>query len=187
MTQQEYSKRHYQMRKSNGLCPRCGKELDRQGHYCSECLVKNREYRRENRQFYRENGICPACGKERLFGQERQCIECREKMNERRKPLTGEQKIRYGNHFKEQQRQLYKERAEQGICTKCGKHKAKPGRKKCGICLDKEAAKARERRFNRQDEKQRRKENGLCYHCGQPIDRPTGQLCVKCYDASCEI
>ena len=186
MTANEYSKRHYDKRKQNGLCPRCGKPLDRQGHYCSECLAKNREYRRENRRFYRENSICPACGKEKLFGDEKQCIECREKKNERRKPLTEEQKIRYGNRFKEQQRQLYKERKEQGICPRCGKHKAKTGRVRCGICLDKEATRARERRFDKPNEKEKRKENHLCYRCGEPNDMPQGQLCKKCYDASCE-
>ena len=36
-------------------------------------------------------------------------------------------------------RSVYKERSEQGICTRCGKRKAAPGRKKCKLCLEKDA------------------------------------------------
>lgn len=186
MTQKDYSKLHYQRRKENGLCPRCGKKLDREGHYCTECLKKDREYKQENRRFFRDNGLCHYCGKEMLYGQEKQCIKCREKRYEKRKPLTEEQKIRYGNNLKEQQRRLYKERSEQGICTRCGKRKAEPNRKKCGICLDKDAKQARKKRLCRQDEKERRRENNLCYRCGDPIDIDKGQLCSKCYSESCK-
>lgn len=42
LTQKERSASHYRSRKDNGLCPRCGKPMDREGHYCSSCLEKNR-------------------------------------------------------------------------------------------------------------------------------------------------
>ena len=74
LTQKERSAMFYKNRKDNGLCPRCGKILDREGHYCSECLEKVNEYKRENREFYRENGICPVCGKEGNDG--KFCKEC---------------------------------------------------------------------------------------------------------------
>ena len=92
LTPKERSAIFYKKRKDNGLCPRCGNALDRNGHYCSECLEKVNQYRRDNRAFYRENGICPVCGKEKLFGEEKQCILCRQKAYDRRKPLTKEQK-----------------------------------------------------------------------------------------------
>lgn len=42
-----------------------------------------------------------------------------------KKPLTDEQKANMRNYG----RSVYKERSEQGICTRCGKRKAAPGRK----------------------------------------------------------
>lgn len=182
LTQKERSRRFYENRKNNGLCPRCGKILDRKGHYCSECLEKVNQYHRENKIFYRENGICPVCGKELLIGDEKQCISCRQKAYERRKPLTDEQKERYGKRFRERQKSLYRERAESGICTKCGKRKAYIGKKKCKICLDKDAEMHRKRTDNRKNIKEYRKENHLCYHCGEPINREIGQLCKSCYN-----
>ena len=138
MTQQEYSKKHYQMRKSNGLCPRCGNKLDRIGHYCEECKEKVRIYNRETRAFYKSIGICPQCRKEKLFGDEKSCIECRQKNYERESTITDKQMKIYRENFKEKQKILYKERSEKGICTRCGKLKVVPGRKKCGLCLEKD-------------------------------------------------
>lgn len=182
LTQKERSRRCYENRKNNGLCPRCGKILDRKGHYCSECLEKVNQYRRENKIFYIKNGICPVCGKERLIGDEKQCILCRQKAYERRKPLTDEQKERYGNRLKIQQRELRNERMGQGICPRCGKRKIVKGKKKCQICLDYDAEIHRKRTYKRQNTKEYRKENNLCYHCGEPIDRESGQLCNSCYN-----
>ena len=182
LTQKERSRRCYENRKNNGLCTKCGKILDRKGHYCSECLEKVNQYHRENKTFYRENGICPVCGKERLIGDEKQCISCRQKAYERRKPLTDEQKERYGNRFKIQQRELRNERIGQGICPRCGKRKIVKGKKKCQICLDYDAEIHRKRTYKRQNIKEYRKENHLCYHCGEPIDREIGQLCSSCYN-----
>lgn len=138
-TQKEISHEFYKRRKDNGLCPICGKELDREGHYCSECLIKYREYRRSNRKFYKEHRICPVCGKEELYGDERNCILCRQKNYERKNELTEEQKDKYRIRFRTQQRNLYKERSEKGICTRCGKFKAAPTKRKCKICLSKDA------------------------------------------------
>ena len=95
LTQKERSRKSYNDRKNKGLCPRFGKELDRKGHYCSECLIKEREYKRESREFYRRNGICPVCGKEILWGSEKQCITCREKSRQRKQRITDEQKNAY--------------------------------------------------------------------------------------------
>lgn len=46
LTQKEISHNCYKRRKDNGLCPRCGKPLDRIGHYCTNCL-KNQTNIRE--------------------------------------------------------------------------------------------------------------------------------------------
>ena len=179
LTQRERSQKSYSNRKNNGLCPVCGKKLDREGHYCSDCLIKNREYRRQNIIFYRENGLCTCCGKEKVFGSEKQCISCLEKQRERRKPLTEEQRIRQNEHFKKQQKGLYEERAEQGICTKCGKRKADYGKKKCKICLEKDAFMHRKQRFDQPNIRDYRRENKLCYYCGEPAEE-NKNVCAKC-------
>ena len=137
LTQKERSAIFYKKRKDNGLCPRCGKQLDREGHYCSECNAKHNKYVKETRAFLRKQGMCPVCGKEKLFGDEKQCISCRQKAYERRKPLTDEQKEQYSNRFKKQQKTLYTERAEKGICTRCGKRKASAGKKKATVSYKK--------------------------------------------------
>ena len=105
-----------------------------------KCREKQTRQQAEAREWFREHGICACCGKEKLFGDEKRCVECTAKAFTYKElhPVTNEQKIRYANHFKEQQKRLYKERAEQGICTRCGKQKAEYGRKKCRMCLDKD-------------------------------------------------
>lgn len=180
LTQKERSALFYKNRRNNGLCPRCGKKLDRKGHYCSECLKKVSQYNRENKKFYRDNGICPVCRKEKVFGDEKQCISCRQKAYERRKPLTDEQKERYGSHFRKQQNSLYRERAENGICTRCGKRTAEKGKKKCRICLDKDAEIHRKLLYKRNKIREYREENNLCYYCGQKVESLNGRLCHSC-------
>lgn len=178
LTRKEISEKFYRGRKENGLCPRCGKKLDRDGHYCSECLVKIRKYIRDNREFCRQNHICTECGKAVVYGNDKVCFDCRAKKNNRRKPLNDKQK----EDAKKRQRDLHAKRIEQGICTRCGKRKAALGRKKCEICLKKDMEKQREIRERKGNIKKYRRENNLCYHCGQPIDLEKGQLCSKCLD-----
>lgn len=179
LTQKEISRRFYESRKNSGLCPACGKELDREGHYCSECLKIHNEYNRETKILCRNNGICPVCRKEKLFGDEKQCILCREKAFERKKPLTDEQKKRYAETFKKSQRELYKERSENGICTRCGKIKAERGKKKCAVCLEKDAIRHR-LKTDVTHSREYRKEHNLCYRCGG-IRKEGYLLCEKCY------
>lgn len=105
-SQKERSAELYKSRKESGLCPRCVKPLDRDGHYCSECLEKEREYRRETKKFCKAHGICPVCHKEKLYGDEKQCILCKEYHWEYgiKNPPTDQQKEKYRNRFRETQK-----------------------------------------------------------------------------------
>lgn len=180
MTQKERSAQSYYNRKNNRLCPRCGKPLDREGHYCSECLEKVREYQRKNREFYREHHLCTECGKVNVLYSERICPECRAKIRNRKNP-TREQKEKWNRGFRNRQKIIYKQRTDAGICTRCGKRKSMPGKKKCGICLAKDAEIHRRRYMDRPNIKEYRKENHLCYFCGNPIDLPAGNnICSVC-------
>lgn len=155
--------------------------MDREGFYCIECLEKVRTYHRKNREFFRKNGLCPVCGKEKLIGDEKQCIICREKYFMRRKKPTEEQIAKRNAYFREHGKKIYRERAEAGICTKCGKRKAIQGRKKCGICLEKEAYNSRKKYFATKSIREEREENHLCYYCGKPVDRENERVCQKCW------
>lgn len=177
LTQNEISKRFYENRKNNNQCPRCGKILDRQGYYCSDCLIKAREYNKEYREFCRENHICTECKKERVYGEDKICPECRVKRDKYRKPLSDDQKTK----MNENSRGTYHTRLELNVCTRCGKRKPVAGKKKCAKCLNYDSEMHRKRYLNIQNIKEYRKENHLCYYCGEPIDRQQGQLCQKCW------
>lgn len=180
-SQKERSEEFYRKRKENGLCPRCGKKLDREGHYCTECCAKIREYHRKNKEFFRKNGLCPVCGKIKLMGDEKQCIDCREKHYMWRKKPTEEQIEKRNAYFRDHGKKVYRERVEAGICTRCGKRKVLEGKKKCGICLEKEACSQRRRRFDTKYIREEREKNHLCYYCGKPVDREHERVCQKCW------
>ena len=132
-------KKLYERRKANGECPKCGNEMDREGHYCGSCLKKRNAYVRETRAFMRKMGICPQCQKNSLVGEQKICLECLAKQAENRanhkQTFTDEQKQKRN----EVARKRYQDRIAKGICTHCGKFKADYGKKKCKICLDKDA------------------------------------------------
>ena len=137
MTQKERNAMFYKRRKEQGLCIRCGKpRAENNKNHCPECLEKVRSYENATRQFYRSMGICPVCRKNKLVGQEKNCPECRAKY---RRPYikSEEQKEQY----RRKQRAKYAERVQLGICTHCGKRKAVWNRRKCEICLEKDAQK----------------------------------------------
>ena len=176
MTQKEISARFYRSRVEKGLCPKCGKPAP-EGHlFCDYHRKIATENTKADRAFYKSIGICPNCRKRKLWGEEKQCISCRQYFYERRKPLTEEQKLKIYSKRNEKRRKQHAERIAQGICTRCGKLKAKPGYKKCGICLDKEATRNRMKRGNL---RQYWLDNNLCYQCGGERDRPS-KMCSKC-------
>lgn len=151
MASKERNRERYYFRKENGLCTRCGKELDRGGMYCASCNDRHNAYSRANRKFWRENNICTICGKEPVPGTDRICPECRIKHNAARKPLTEEQILVRNKRYRTKQNELYKQRKEHGICTRCGKRKAEAGRAKCGLCLAKDVEVQRQRRWKEKE------------------------------------
>lgn len=166
---------HYRNRIANGQCPRCGKVLDREGMYCSECTAKTRKYYHDNVKFFKEKGLCAYCGKNKVFGNEKTCPECRAYRAKYRQPPSEASRKKHN----EASKRKYQERKKKGLCVKCGKRKAEENRACCRICLDRHATKERERRPPK-----RYAERGLC-RCGKPFMK--GQrLCPECYQKSCE-
>lgn len=180
MTQKEISHRHYIRRKEQGLCPKCGKPLDREGHYCTKCLEERRIYNNETRQFRRDFHICTECGKEKVFGSEKTCPECRAKRMGYRANITDEQRLERNRKSRDRRRTIYKQRSEVGICTRCGKRKAEHDRKMCRICLNRDAEYHRKEYISRHE----RPAYNLCYKCGEPITTKGMKLCDKCCETN---
>lgn len=57
-----------------------------------------------------------------------------------------------------------------------------PGRKKCGICLKKDADARRVKNADKINTREYREKNHLCYFCGKPINLPTGKTCKDCVE-----
>ena len=57
-----------------------------------------------------------------------------------------------------------------------------PGKKKCGICLAKDAEMHKLKYAENPSIREHRKEHHLCYFCGKPIDLPSRNICSSCLE-----
>lgn len=153
----------------------------------------DKQWHLDSKRFAIEHHLCTNCYKEKTYGNERTCLSCRIKANERkqkRKGLITEEeynviKQRYRLQSRDWKKRVTAERKEKGICVDCGQRKAINGKLRCGICL----AKDRERHNLKNAElkdptknRQYRLENHLCYTCGTPLDRDSkSTVCDKCH------
>ena len=138
----------------------------------------------ELREWYKAHGICVCCGQENVaVSGETLCLQCKFKYRESNRRYYANHKNELKHKVKDQKKQLYKERKEQGICVTCGKHEAQTGKVRCGKCL------AKDRRMHI---KKARAEGVLphsmlgngeyCYTCGKPANG--AKLCPKCLETS---
>ena len=164
--------------KEKGLCIGCCEPLDRVGVYCTKCLVKERERHKRDRLWYIQNGRCPNCRKEKIFGDERSCPECLAKGFSRRERQDKEKRKEIERKYLGRRKEIREEYYSKGICFQCRKRKIEEGKKKCRICLDKDAQVHRKRYVNRREEQVAK---GMCYQCIK--EKATkGKLCESCYD-----
>lgn len=180
-----YNRRRYLARKNAGLCMGCGKETGDGKVYCPECRVRQNERARQNRAFYAEHGLCRRCGRNRVFGSEKRCPECRalDAAREARRARTDE--VREKNNAYHRRR--YQERSSLGICTQCGRRKAEAGKKRCGICAGRAAARNRERYVAAAIPKAERYRHGLCCTCSNSLDMDGMKICSRCYGHLSEV
>ncbi len=177
LSARERAHNFYMRRKLNGLCTRCGKPLDRDGQYCKSCCENIRIEARENRVFRAGLNLCTQCGKYAVPEGEKTCPECRAKNNNKRRIKNEKSK----ENFRIQQKKLYGQRSKDGICVRCGKREAAGGRKKCFICLQKDAQTHAEARIRRgEDLRAQWKEQVLCFHCGGEIEDKSKKSCNAC-------
>lgn len=171
-----YHQRMLERRKANKLCRECGKPLDRDGIRCIECNNKHNLNKTKDRIFYQSIGICPRCRAEKIYGEEKVCIECKHKLTQ--EVLATRNKETYNKNHAEWSRKTHKLMVEQGICYRCRKRKADFGYKTCGICRTKLREYRREK-----DYKCRRNEQGLCYYCNEPVKQGY-KICEKHYQSN---
>lgn len=174
----EYRKRL----QAQGLCPVCRSPMDREGYSCTKCLEKENARHREDVKAIVALGICRICQKNKSMPNSTYCDECSQKMYEytRRKYLKNPEYFRESN--RKSQKKTYWLRKSQGICTRCGKHKAEFGKSKCRMCLNKDA----EKHALKYDgiTYDNRIALGICRFCGNPV-KEGYRTCEKHYQMCC--
>lgn len=177
MTKAEIARRYRAKCKKEGRCTECGKPLSDHTYLrCESCRNKHKEIVKRSREYYRRIGICPYCHKEHLYNGERMCVECKAKSYAW---FATHKRKRYNDT--DRKRRLREEREKEGLCVRCGKRDAQPGRKRCSICL----AKDREQNRKRHTLAEYRKENGLCKYCDSKAI-PGKRFCEYHYQKVCE-
>lgn len=126
-------------------CPKCGKEKDRDGYYCSSCLEKKKQDAKDDYWGFKMMRICVRCHKNTVYGYETSCPECKAKIAnwlDKRKanPLYKAQRDESSRISK---RKTYRLRKTYGLCVRCGKRPAEENRVSCSICLSRERETAR--------------------------------------------
>lgn len=136
-------------------------------------------------QWYRQHGICTDCHSENALPRIAYCRCCKamrieynrvswEKCKEKRIPIN-----------REQHKNLYWQRKEAGLCTRCGKNAPETGKAKCTRCLRKDAGvhkkSARGRGVQSRYDWLRQE---LCWTCGKYPHIQGKKLCQSCYDKS---
>ena len=175
-----YNTRRYHERKNKGLCVKCGSTVIDGQVYCLECRMCRNEEARQNRIFYREQGLCTYCGRNRVFKNEHLCPEWRAKAAnwQAQRKKTDKERDRHNAR----RRKHYWERSAQGICTACGKRKAVPGKKMCGICAGKKAEDQRIKHIPAAIPRAERYLHGLCSICSNSLDMANMKVCSRCYE-----
>lgn len=69
--------------KQNGLCPQCGRNPNRNGKRCEECLVDSTKYQRERFQDRYDTGFCVQCGKNPYEPGKKSCVPCSQKRRDK--------------------------------------------------------------------------------------------------------
>lgn len=169
-------------RKAEHLCVQCGCQDERtlKGMVrCAKCSEACKRNMKNRNQYLKEHQRCIRCGERDAFtiAGRCYCAECAEK--------TRASSREWDRLNREHRRELYAETVERmkaaGICTRCHKRPAKPGRLECAVCLKKNMLRQRQKH-----EKPMSRMEGHCFWCGKPLDgavRTCGipsKLCQSC-------
>lgn len=178
----KYQRKLIEYRKSNGLCRYCGRPLDREGTSCRSCCDKRNESTNKMRSKRMSQGLCPRCGKNKLFGDEKRCIECT--YYESQITSSGRDRETYNKNHREWEKRKNEELRAKGICYRCKKRKAEYGFKTCCICRQKNA-KYYQAKYSKPDRAENQYSKGLCFFCDNPLKQGY-RVCEKHYQMNCK-
>lgn len=178
----------YYKRKEKGLCVYCGKEKEEDRQHlvsCYRCVKNKSDEVKKNRITYRKLGLCSRCGKYEVLGDEKNCLECKAKHNNR----MDEQRKVNGDKVREYNRNSYKRiadyRRENNLCTKCGGDRD-DRYVMCSKCRAKNTETCRRTREKKGSKQKQWIEDGLCIRCGETVKKGF-KLCEKHYQMNVEI
>ena len=171
-------KQRYYDRKNKGLCVICGKRKPEDGKTrCLECASKERDRRIQSRKFYLGINICPICKKRKIEPNKKMCYECAGKRQDEYYEKCIKEKKKLAN--REYKTRIAKERRENGVCYRCGKHKVADG----GLCQYCKAKQKRYRDAVRKDiPRSEWTSYGRCYCCGKQEQYDGHKVCKDCYE-----
>lgn len=181
------SKGTYYRRKEQGLCVRCGEKVEeeRKGKsICFKCKEKDAKRAQATREFRRNMGFCPRCGVNKLFGDERNCPECRAK-NEIYFTKQREDKEKYYSYESNRRKCKRDKNRENGLCTLCGCKKESDGHVICYYCRKKHNEYMKKYNLGKKSTylnmHEYWRENGLCSNCGKEC-KDGYKVCTDCYE-----
>lgn len=83
MSTAKYTRVWREKLKQQGLCPQCGKNKNRNGKRCEDCLKSATEYNRLRLQNRYDNGFCVQCGKNPYRNGQKSCESCAAKRRDK--------------------------------------------------------------------------------------------------------
>lgn len=144
-------------------------------------MVESKESRMERYYWLKAHHICVVCGKQPAFHTYTMCPDCMERNANSCANYQAKNGAEYQAGRRVRLKRQYDQRKAAGICTKCGRRPAAPGRTKCRYCLEYDNAVHRVKSEGRAVAQARidRRDAGLCMDCGKPAE-PGYCFCEDC-------
>lgn len=146
--------------------------------------LQTKESKREIRAYYRSIKLCPECKTNKLFGDEKTCIECRAESANKKLEYNRENRELVNANQRRTSKIRYENDLANGICYRCRKRKALEGQGRCGICRERDNERRRAKNYKPYKRKERYLQ-GLCYFCDNEI-KDGYKVCEKHYQMCCE-
>lgn len=171
----ETRKALYHKRKSQGLCPKCGRPSMNGYSLCESC----REYNKATYHWYESHGLCPKCHGGDTMPGKKMCEVCLEQESERNARRYANMTSEQRKLIRESSKRTKQKNIENGLCRDCGKP-AWNGRKLCCDCTLK-----RRKYMEGKHKKYDYKDPDGCFRCGAPCVRGK-RLCLEHYQINLE-
>lgn len=147
--------------------------------------ARQREQKKEEYAFYKSRGICVCCHQQDAVSGKTRCALCADIHNQYSANYIHRTNyhIEHADERHEKRKQERAERIANGICTKCGKRKARIGMKTCELCCKKEYRNQIKLRIaNGYDTREMREYSNRCVICGGEHRYKHFKICKSCYD-----